>query len=135
MKYIFCIAFLLFAFVSVSSGQKISVENHDGRAVIVTRDTSETGEIKEVVEWVAEPKQDLQRRLQKASLEIESIERQLIRLHNRLSEKKQVYSDLQAAADALDKGIILETGMPGQVQIIETKEPTKKPKTKRNKKQ
>lgn len=126
MKPIIFLLIIICAFSAPAFSQKVGVENRDGKAVIVTRDTTEAGETKETVEWKSNPSNVLTKQLKEvdqyaAWLQMR-IDIQTAELKNKLQEK----SDLEAALKDLEKGIIIETGIPGETTPAPKSDPVKK---------
>ena len=106
MKHIILI-FLLALFAAPAIAQTgIYIENRNGQAVIVTRDTLPTGETRETIDWKADPTTVLTRQLEEANRQIEWIEGKIDRLRADMKQRKQEAKDLERALDDLAKGIL-----------------------------
>lgn len=105
MKYIFFMLFTV-TFYPVFPQTGIFIENRNGQAVIVTRDTLPTGETRETVDWKADPTTVLTAQLKEVNDRIEWIEGKIDRLRIELKQRKQEAKDLERALDDLAKGIL-----------------------------
>lgn len=103
MKYIFLACSLLF--FSHAFGQKLRIENRDGQAVIVTRDTSSTGETIEKAEWKADPKIVLEKQLADVNQYLIWLDGKITRLQAEQKQKMQERADIEKAIIDLDRGI------------------------------
>lgn len=138
MKYLFSI--LLICLAATAWGQKIQVQARDGKAVIVQRDTTATGEVQETSSWVANPRKVLQESLDKTEKRLSAIPQQITRLQAEQKALKQQQRELKKAIADLDAGILIETGIPGAKaapapEQTPTPPPAKNKTTKKAKKQ
>lgn len=130
MKYIFLVLALCI-FSLHASGQKLRVENRDGKAVIVTRDTTSTGETVEKAEWKADPKNVLEKQLLEVNQYLEWLDGKIIRLQADQNKKMQERADIEKGIIDLERGI----EQPSEVKKADpgsknTTTPTTKPKKK-----
>lgn len=114
MRYFIIMLFALLAAPAI--GQKLIIENRDGKAVIVTRDTLPTGETVETVQWKADPTAVLEGQLKDANRLIDWTEQRIQQLQAELKGHQRDKQELEKALDDLSKGIIIDTGKPDDVQ-------------------
>lgn len=111
MKNIVIILLLLICAPALPA-QTVTVENRDGKAVIVTTKTNQEGETIEVVAWKADPKSYLQGELKKSENKTLSLKKQAQRIQDDLKAQKALQTDLKKAIAKLDAGLLLETSIP-----------------------
>lgn len=128
MKYIFLAFSLLFSFHSF--GQKLRVENRSGKAVIVTRDTSATGETLEKAEWKADPKTVLEKQLSEVNQYLQWLEGKISRLQEEQKIKRQEQSDLEKGIIDLERGIEQPSEVKSSPATKNAPTPVTKPKKK-----
>lgn len=138
-KFIFLLIMSALCATAAFSQKKVGIENRDGKAVIVTRDTTETGETKETIEWKSNPTDVLTKQLKDVDRYAEWLQTRIEVQTAELKQKLQEKSDLETALQELQKGIIIETGRPEEIVPDPTPAKSKSadqpaPKKKRNKK-
>lgn len=106
MKHIILIFLSELFMAPIMAQTGIYIENRNGQAVIVTRDTLPTGETRETVDWKADPTTVLTAQLKEANDRIEWIEGKIDRLRIELKQRKQEAKDVERALDDLAKGIL-----------------------------
>lgn len=110
MKNILILLFLLI-WAPALLAQTVTVENRDGKAVIVTRETNPEGETIEVVAWKADPKSYLHGELKKSKNQTVILKKQAKRIQEQIKAQKVLQTDLEKAIANLDAGL-LETSIP-----------------------
>lgn len=112
MKNILILLLLLICAPALPA-QTVTVENRDGKAVIVTRGTNpETGETIEMVAWKTDPKRYLQGELKKSENKTVSLKKQAQRIQEQIKAQKALQTDLKKAIANIDAGLLLETSIP-----------------------
>lgn len=129
MRHLFFSALILIS-SSALFAQKIKVEARDGKTVIVRTDTLESGEITELAEWKAAPRDVLQKELNEVKKDLEWLDGKLERLQKERKEKRQKEKHIEKAIYDLDNGLFIDTGLPDEKTApvgTETPAPKKKP--------
>lgn len=107
MKFI--VFFILILTAQPVFAQKVSIENRDGKAVIVTRDTLESGATRETVDWAADPLQVLIRTRDESLKYMDWIDGKINRLKEDRKQKNQEVNDLDKAIIDLQNGMLIDT--------------------------
>lgn len=87
-----------------------SVEARNGRAVIVRRDTSTTGEVSETAIWIANPKECLQGQISNAATRAQALKARLDAIQQEVTRLGIYQKQLSGALETLEKGVLIDAG-------------------------
>lgn len=114
--------------------QKVSIENRDGKAVIVTRDTLESGATRETVDWAANPLDVLTAKRDESVKYLDWIDGKINRLKEERKQKNQEVNDLDKAIIDLQNGLLIDTQKAAPTPVPkETTPANSAPKAKKSK--